>query len=88
MKPSGLAMPQVVTTGLGTHPGTMAVTVGTAAGMIHGIITIPCSMAVGGIMATMDIMGGIRLGTTVCMIPGTMAVGGTIPGTTIIIRPI
>lgn len=58
MRPSGLVMLQVVTTGLGTHLGTTAVMVGIAGGMIPGIITIRYSMAVGGIMA---IMVGVRL---------------------------
>ena len=82
MKLSGLAMLQAVTTGPGTRLGTMAVTVGTVAGMIPGIITIPCSMAAGGIMATMDIMGGIHPGPIDGMIPI-----GTDHGTTETIIP-
>ena len=38
MKPSGLAMPQVATTGVGTRPGIIAVMVGMVAGMILGTI--------------------------------------------------
>ena len=83
MPPSGLATMPDATTGPGIRPGTMADMVSTVAGMILGIITIPYSMAVGDIMAT---MAGIRLGAMAGMILG-MVPGDLTLGTTTVIIP-
>ena len=79
MLPSGLAMRPDVMTGPGIHPGTMAVTAGTAAGTIPGITMIRCSMAAGHIMAT---MASILLGPMAGMI-----LIGTALGITAVITP-
>ena len=75
MKPSGLAIQQVVMTGRGILPGTipvmdgmtlgtMAVGAGTVVGMIPGMLT------------------GMIPGTMAGMIPGITAMAGMVPGIT------